>query len=212
MCNLFIASRSNRINVEVIFRSCFSAGCSSSDIQSISPSTEQTTVRFTGGFLHVCGYFLQSSLFCHDWSECLWEIAAVCSPSPLSEAEPHALPQQESFRKSPSPATALALWPCYRPLSSSLCALSHDGCCKGLCPCSANDASCFRLVGSDMCCRWVAQKRQRDVSSQSKIFCPHRVSSTGSFSFSATRRTAGGGQYSICLCHCCHGQIERRKD
>lgn len=96
--------------------------------QSISPSTEQTTARFTEGFLHACGYFLQSSLFCYDWSECLRETAAVCLPSPPSEAEPHPSPQRESFRKSPLPAAALAPCPHDCPLSSPLCALSHEGC------------------------------------------------------------------------------------
>lgn len=94
-----------------------------------------------------------------------------------------------------------------------LCVLSpmRDA-CQDLCPCSADGANCFRLVGSDICHPWVAQKRQRDISSQSEVFCPRRVSSVGSFSFRATHCIAGGGQYSICLCHCCHCQIERRRD
>lgn len=33
MCSLFTAPRSKRTNVEVVFRPCFSAGCSSSDIK-----------------------------------------------------------------------------------------------------------------------------------------------------------------------------------
>ena len=33
------------------------------------------------------------------------------------------------------------------------------------------DANCFRLVGSDICCPWVVQKRHRYISSQFKIFC-----------------------------------------
>lgn len=164
-------------------------------------------------FLCVRGYFLQLSLFCYSWSECLWETAAVGSPSPPSEAEPPASPQRESFRKSPSPAAALAPCPHGCPLASSLCALSHDGRCQDFCPCSVDDATCFRLVGSDICCPRVAQKVQRVIPSKLKIRSPPPpVSSMGSFSFSATRCTAGGGHHWMCLCHCCHRQIERGRD
>lgn len=53
-----------------------------------------------------------------------------------------------------------------------LCAFSHDGCCQDLCPCSVGDASCFRLLGIDIYCPWLTQKRQRNISSPIKNLLP----------------------------------------
>ena len=167
--------------------------------------------RFTAGFLRVGGYAVQLSLLCYNWSECPWERPAVLSPSPPSEEEPCASPQQESSRKSPCPAAALAPCPRCCPLSSSLCALSRDRSWHGLCPCSVCDASCFRLVGSDICRLWVAQKSQRYILTEKNPLPPPCKLHWLFLVFSHPLHSRWG-QYSVCFCHCCHGWSESRRD
>lgn len=149
--------------------------------------------RSTGDFWHVCGYFMQLSLFCDNWSEGLWEMAEVCSISSPSEvdfswleADHLAVPHTPSpCYCQPSSACSLPWWMLPRSLLSVCrrCWLLHV----------SGQQYFLSLGGSDI---YIYLCIYDPHSQKSFSSC---VSSIGSFCFQAISWAAGGEQPSVCF-------------